>query len=269
MANKNCKKSIRGCQIANCIMKLHSLKSCGAGGEELWPPRPWPLGQRRWEDGRWPNAGDRDVESWKTKKLGGGLQWCIGMKALIIPPKDQISRVAKMLADEFGAVSNMKSQLNRLSVLGALNNPARWPGCLLWYTVTEEGKEKKVNTDFEPFKPINTSLYLCDNKFHPGALTALLPEGSKFGFIVIDGSGALFGTLQGNTSEILHKFTLDFPWKYGRGGQSALSFTGLRMEKWPSYVQKAAETAVQLFIYGHKVNVAGLVLAVLVDVKLN
>lgn len=32
--------------------------------------------------------------------------------------------------------------------------------------VTEEGKEKKVNIDFEPFKPINTSLYLCDNKFH-------------------------------------------------------------------------------------------------------
>lgn len=32
--------------------------------------------------------------------------------------------------------------------------------------VTEEGKEKKVNIDFEPFKPINTSLYLCDNKVY-------------------------------------------------------------------------------------------------------
>ena len=32
--------------------------------------------------------------------------------------------------------------------------------------VTDEGREKKVNIDFEPFKPINTSLYLCDNKFH-------------------------------------------------------------------------------------------------------
>ena len=32
--------------------------------------------------------------------------------------------------------------------------------------VTDEGKEKKVNIDFEPFRPINTSLYLCDNKFH-------------------------------------------------------------------------------------------------------
>lgn len=32
--------------------------------------------------------------------------------------------------------------------------------------VTDEGKEKKMNLDVEPFKPINTSLYLCDNKFH-------------------------------------------------------------------------------------------------------
>jgi len=32
--------------------------------------------------------------------------------------------------------------------------------------LTDDGKEKKVNIDFEPFKPINTSLYLCDNKFH-------------------------------------------------------------------------------------------------------
>ena len=32
--------------------------------------------------------------------------------------------------------------------------------------MTAEGKEKQVTIDFEPFKPINTSLYLCDNKFH-------------------------------------------------------------------------------------------------------
>jgi peptide chain release factor subunit 1 len=35
--------------------------------------------------------------------------------------------------------------------------------------LTDDGKEKRVNIDFEPFKPINTSLYLCDNKFHTEA----------------------------------------------------------------------------------------------------
>lgn len=45
--------------------------------------------------------------------------------------------------------------------------------------LTDEGKERKVNIDFEPFKPINTSLYLCDNKFHTEALNELLESDSK------------------------------------------------------------------------------------------
>lgn len=44
------------------------------------------------------------------------------MISLIIPPKDQISRIAKMLADEFGTASNIKSRVNGLSVLGAITS---------------------------------------------------------------------------------------------------------------------------------------------------
>lgn len=148
------------------------------------------------------------------------------MISLIIPPKDQISRVSKMLADEFGTASNIKSRVNRLSVLGAITSVQQRlklytkvpPNGLVIYCgtiVTEEGKEKKVNIDFEPFKPINTSLYLCDNKFHTEALSALLADDNKFGFIVMDGNGALFGTLQGNTRDVLHKFPVDLPKKHG------------------------------------------------------
>ncbi len=31
-------------------------------------------------------------------------------------------------------------------------------------------------------------------------------------------TGALFGTLSGNTREVLHKFSVDLPKKHGRGG---------------------------------------------------
>src|SRR3979490_1783354 len=82
--------------------------------------------------------------------------------------------------------------------------------------ITDEGKQRKLNIDFEPFKPINTSLYLCDNKFHTEALTALLADDNKVGFIIMDGNGALFGTLQGNTREVLHNFTVDLPKKHGK-----------------------------------------------------
>ena len=99
------------------------------------------------------------------------------MISLIIPPKDQISRVSKMLGDELGTASNIKSRVNRLSVLGAITSVQQRlklynrvpPNGLVIYCGTilnNEGKEKKVAIDFEPFKPINTSLYLCDNKFH-------------------------------------------------------------------------------------------------------
>ncbi|XP_076046774.1 eukaryotic release factor 1 isoform X1 [Oratosquilla oratoria] len=228
------------------------------------------------------SSADRNVEIWKIKKLIKSLEMARGngtsMISLIIPPKDQIARVSKMLADEFGTASNIKSRVNRLSVLSAITSVQQRlklytkvpPNGLVIYCgtiVTEEGKEKKVNIDFEPFKPINTSLYLCDNKFHTEALSALLADDNKFGFIVMDGNGALFGTLQGNTREVLHKFTVDLPKKHGRGGQSALRFSRLRMEKRHNYVRKVAETAVQLFISNDKPNIAGLVLAGSADFK--
>lgn len=132
---------------------------------------------------------------------------------------------------------------------------------------TDDGKEKRVNIDFEPFKPVNTSLYLCDNKFHTEALNELLEDDDKFGFIVMDGNGTLYATLQGSNREVLHKFTVDLPKKHGRGGQSALRFARLRLEKRHNYVRKVAEFAVQFFISDNKCNVKGIVLAGSAELK--
>lgn len=54
----------------------------------------------------------------------------------------------------------------------------------------------------------------------------------------MDGNGSLFGTISGNTREILGKFSVELPKKHGRGGQSALRFARLRMEKRHNYVRK-------------------------------
>ncbi|KAI9297594.1 peptide chain release factor eRF/aRF subunit 1 [Neoconidiobolus thromboides FSU 785] len=225
---------------------------------------------------------DQNVEIWKVKKLIKSLEAARGngtsMISLILPPKDQISRAAKMLADEYGTASNIKSRVNRLSVLGAITSTQQRlklynrvpPNGLVVYCgtiITDEGKEKKVNIDFEPFKPINTSLYLCDNKFHTEDLSELLESDSRFGFIIMDGNGALFGTLSGNTREILQQFSVELPKKHGRGGQSALRFARLREEKRHNYVRKVAEHAVTNFITDDKPNVAGLILAGSADFK--
>lgn len=225
---------------------------------------------------------DAAVELWKIRKLIKSLELCRGngtsMISLIIPPKDQIAPVSKKIADELGTATNIKSRVTRQSVITALTSvQARLklynkvpPNGLVIYCgeiMTDDGKEKKVNFDFEPFKPINASLYLCDNKFHTEALSALLADDTRFGFIVMDGNGALFGTLQGNTRDVITKFGVDLPKKHGRGGQSSVRFARLRMEKRHNYVRKVAETSVQCFITNDKINVSGLVLAGSADFK--
>ena len=103
-----------------------------------------------------------------------------------------------MLGDEMGTASNIKSRVNRLSVLGAIVSVQQRlklynkvpPNGLVVYcgtVINEQGKEKKLAIDFEPFKPINTSLYLCDNKFHTEAVRLSLyfcikPNRYLFGF---------------------------------------------------------------------------------------
>ena len=225
---------------------------------------------------------DQNIEMWKMKKLVKTLEASRGngtsMISLILPPKSQVAMATKMLTDEYGTASNIKNRVNRQSVLGAITSAQQRlktynkvpPNGLVVYTgtiLTDEGKEKKVNIHFEPFKPINTSLYLCDNKFHVDALASLLEVDDKFGFIVMDGNGALYGTLAGNHREVLHKFSVDLPKKHGRGGQSALRFARLRLEKRHNYVRKVAEMAVQVFITNDKCNCAGLILAGSADFK--
>ena len=91
------------------------------------------------------DAADRNVEIWKIKRLIKSLEMARGsvffayayifllellyvfrngtsMISLIIRPKDDLAKIAKMLADEYGTASNIKSRVNRLSVLGAITS---------------------------------------------------------------------------------------------------------------------------------------------------
>jgi peptide chain release factor subunit 1 len=83
------------------------------------------------------SVADKNIAVWKVKKLIKSLEMARGyvlywtdfdtrngtsMISLIIPPKDQIPRVQKLLAEEYGTASNIKSRVNRLSVLGAITS---------------------------------------------------------------------------------------------------------------------------------------------------
>lgn len=223
-----------------------------------------------------------EVEIWRMKKLLKILRDSRGngtsMISLVIPPRDQISRVSRMLTDEYGTASNIKSRVNRLSVLSAITSaqgklkqytktPPNGLGIFVGTVLTDQNKEKKISVGIEPIKPVNTSLYMCDSKFHVDDLLSLFEDELKYGFVVMDGHSTVFATLQGNLKTILQQISVDLPKKHGRGGQSSVRFARLRVEKRNAYVKKVGEIITGLFLTNNVMNVEGLILAGQSDLK--
>ncbi len=123
-----------------------------------------------------------------------------------------------MLMDEHGKAANVKDKTNRLSIQQSIINARerlktynmRCPtnGLVLFCgndLIGEDGKgDKKLMICFEPFKPINVSIYSCENRFQTQELNSILECDSAFGFIIVDGNGALFAKIQGSSKEIVH-----------------------------------------------------------------
>jgi peptide chain release factor subunit 1 len=226
---------------------------------------------------------DEAVEQWKLKKLIRMLESVSGngtsVISLIAPPKDQISRLSKMLLDESARATNIQCRTNRQSVLDTISSlqqrlklftkvPQNGLIAFCGTVMNVDGNENKLLVTFEPFKPINTSMYMCDSKFHTEALSNLFEQDDKVGFIVIDGHGCLFGLLTGSNRTTLSKFHVDLPNKHGRGGQSEIRFARLRLEKRHNYIHKVAELATSHFITNDIPNIKALILAGCADFKL-
>lgn len=127
----------------------------------------------------------------------------------------------------------------------------------------EDGKLRKIMNLLEPIKPISVFSYRCDSHFLTEPLKEMLETSEKYGFIIVDGNGALFAVVQGSYQEELLRYGVSLPKKHNKGGQSALRFARLRTEARHNYLTKVAELAVKLFIDDQtsKPKVSGLILA--------
>jgi peptide chain release factor subunit 1 len=226
---------------------------------------------------------DHSIEVFRLKKLFLRLTTAKingSVVTIIMPPKKNVSEVTKLLLDEQGKASQIKDKTNRMAVIEAqtaarerlkLYQRAPDNGLILFCgRIMDENSttEKKLVCDFEPFKPVNLSIYNCDSKFYLDELKKeLLITEPPFGFIVVDGNGALYATLQGNARDIINKFSVELPKKHHKGGQSSVRFARLREEKRHNYLRKVCEVAVQAFITDNKCNVTGIVLAGSADFK--
>jgi peptide chain release factor subunit 1 len=115
--------------------------------------------------------------------------------------------------------------------------------------------------DFEPPRPLQRPVYLCDRRFYVDPLFDLLDSPERFGFVVIGGKECVFGLVAGRTKSVLHRFRVDLPKKHSKGGQSSVRFDRQRTEARQNYVRIVAETANHIFLSGSEANVTGLIVA--------
>ncbi|CAK80746.1 unnamed protein product (macronuclear) [Paramecium tetraurelia] len=207
----------------------------------------------------------------KTKVIGTSAV------SLYIPPKKIISDITNRLNTQFSEAASIQDKVNRTSVQDSIQGAvlklkkytkAPASGLVLFSGLVEfEKGQKKISYVIEPFRPLQLSLFFCDNYFHIEQLEPLLKLEPSYGFIIMDGNGALFGKVQGISKETLKSFNVDLPKKHNKGGQSSLRFSRIRYWARHNYLIKVSEQAKNCFISDDKPTIKGLVLAGIADFK--
>jgi peptide chain release factor subunit 1 len=204
------------------------------------------------------------------------------MITLLIPNKKELHQVNTTLNEEYGTAANIKSRVNRLSVLSAITTaqqqlklynkvPDNGLVVLTGTVIEDENSKarKDVKMSFEPLKPVTSFLYLCDSSFHIDQLEQSLEDNKVYGIVVMDGNGFLIATLSGSNKKILYKESVDLPKKHGRGGQSALRFSRLAESARHNYLRKVSETMTNFFLDNNQLNNEGIVMAGSADLKMH
>jgi peptide chain release factor subunit 1 len=118
------------------------------------------------------------------------------------------------------------------------------------------GKEKIEIYPVDPPKPVQISLYRCDDHFWTDHLKDMLKDDKSIGILSIDTQEAGIGVLSGNEARTIDSLTSGVAGKHRQGGQSARRFERLRENELNEYYHRVADHAKQVFI--DQFNVKGL-----------
>ena len=101
-------------------------------------------------------------------------------------------------------------------------------------------KPARIALTVTPLKPVARKLYRCDSAFATESLSAGLVPDACVGYVVMDGTSTLVGTVSGSARAVLHHMRVTLPKKHRRGGQSSVRFARLREEARGVYVRKVS-----------------------------
>jgi peptide chain release factor subunit 1 len=222
------------------------------------------------------NSGSKwdSVKRYKLTKMINELSSISGhgteLVTVYVPPRRPIFDVVSQLRNEAGTASNIKSDLTRNHVQDALSTTMEY---LKKYRTTPEnglvifcgaipnekgiGKEKIEIYPVDPPKPVQISLYRCDDHFWTDHLKDMLKDDKAIGILAIDTQEAGMGILTGNQSKTIDSLTSGVAGKHRQGGQSARRFERLRENELNEYYHRVADHAKQVFI--DQFNIKGLI----------
>lgn len=227
------------------------------------------MGNDNTGNGKWDS-----VRRYKLTKMINELSSISGhgteLVTVYIPPRRPIFDVISQLRDEAGTASNIKSDLTRTHVQDALSTTIEY---LKKYKNTPEnglvvfcgaipndkgiGKEKIEIFPVDPPKPVQISLYRCDDHFWTDHLKDMLKDDKAIGILAIDTQEAGIGILAGDEVKTVDTLTSGVAGKHRQGGQSARRFERLRENELNEYYHRIAHHVKQVFIDGY--NVKGII----------
>ncbi|HVX01735.1 MAG TPA: peptide chain release factor aRF-1, partial [Nitrososphaera sp.] len=187
-----------------------------------------------------------------------------------VPPRRPIFDVISQLRNEAGTASNIKSDLTRNHVQDALSRTMEHlklfketpeNGLVIFCGAIPTGKgfgtEKIELTSVIPPKPVQISLYRCDDHFWTDHLREMLKDEKVIGILAIDTQEAGLGILTGDRWEAIDSLTSGVAGKHRQGGQSARRFERLRDNELNEYYHRVADHAKAVFI--DQFNVKGII----------
>lgn len=178
-----------------------------------------------------------------------------------IPPRRPIFEVIAQLRNEAGTASNIKSDLTRTHVQDALSRTIEQlklfketpqDGLVIFCgAIPNEkgiGKEKIEIYSVIPPKPVQISLYRCDDHFWTDHLKEMMKDDKVVAILSIDTQEAGIGILTGDRWEVIDSLTSGVAGKHRQGGQSARRFERLRENELNEYYHRVADHSKQVFI---------------------
>lgn len=220
-------------------------------------------------DGKWDS-----VKRYKLTKMINELSSISGhgteLVTVYIPPRRPIFDVISQLRNESGTASNIKSDLTRTHVQDALSRtieqlklfkePPENGLVIFSGAIPNEkgiGKEKIEIYTVIPPKPVQISLYRCDDHFWTDHLKEMMKDDKVIGILSIDTQETGIGILTGDRWEVVDTITSGVAGKHRQGGQSARRFERLRENELNEYYHRVADHVKKTFI--DQYNVRGII----------